>query len=202
MADQAKGYAAGTAAGNVEAENQRGMQSSRLALEAAQAAAARQRALEQERLQTQRMALEAQANAQANQLKLQALDRQKAETAARQAKEPSADDTAELERVAEVRRRLLHGAITQVSPEFGAEFETLLGSGATNFREFSELVDALESKFPNIAANKTVALRYGRSFFDAAAGKKVNVSDTSLGNSRGTLPFLGVIEQALNQSRR
>lgn len=195
MAEQAKSYSAGAAAGNVEAENQRSMQSGRLQMEAAQAAAARARALEAERMQTQRMALEQEAARQANRLKLEALDRQKAETAARQASEPKPEDTRELERVEEVKRQLLFDAVTKVSPTFGEEFNALLGSGATNYGEFRRLVDAYAAEFPTIAANKDAALRYGKAFFDTAAGKRLDLGK-ALAPPRGSFLSRAIQEAA------
>lgn len=177
MADQAKSYNAGVAAGNVEAENQRGAQSSRLALEAAQAAAARSRSLEAERMQTQRMGLEQEAARQASRLNLEALDRQRTETEARQAGKPSAEDTQELERAEEAKRRIVFDAHTSISPGFGDEFEAVLAVGPTSYSEFKRVIDAYTEagNLPSIATNKDAALRYGKALFDAFAGKNVNL---------------------------
>ncbi len=182
MADQAKSYSAGAAAGNVEAENQRSMQSNRLSMEAAQAAAARARQAEMDRMSTSEAGLRAQRETQANALRLAELDRA---VGVERVKAGKKDNTDEQERVAEVRRRLLHEGTVKVSPDFAAEFEELL-SGAVSFKEFKELLDALAgtANYPTLGTNRLAAERYARTFYDAASGKSVNV-DTRV-KSRGS----------------
>lgn len=180
MADQAKGYSAGVAAGNVEAENQRGAASSRMALEASQAAAARQRQIQMAQMDTNQARLRLAQQQQEGQIRLrdQAREAEERLRAATEAERGSPDERAEV-KAAENAYRIKNHARANESPDFALTFDNLTQQ-ATTYREFMDLYDNYSKQDPTLIAgaeDRNKIARYARVYFDSvAAGKPLMLS--------------------------
>lgn len=178
MADQAKSYSAGVAAGNVEADKQGGAIAARMAEDRAHADSIRAQELALERLQTQRAQADAdgQRQSQANRLRDAQRERDFVDQPQTQAEvEKGWQDNA---------NSVAFHARTHYGPRFNTALDSILSSGASTPAEAMALFDAWQSKqYADTDQGKSVhnidratIARYVRAVFDAGNGKSVDTS--------------------------